>query len=260
MTTPPPPPPPAQPPPPSVGPPPGWYPDPSGDPGRQRYFDGQRWTENYLSTSGVVMPPPDQPGTRGESPTSKTGLRNFGRREWLILGGGLVVVLLVSLLMPSGNKSEDTSASPTRYDKSTSARAAPGTTSARVTPTPRATPTPTSTEPPKPEANFTGDPTGAMTATFDIPPSITAGFTKNAGRYKTIEVLEYSKKAYPGATQVNIVGSHPLIDAYGNTATEVVIDLVYSRSTIDKINFAGVDKDNIWELADSGFVVPAFQK
>jgi hypothetical protein len=33
----------------------------------------------------------------------------------------------------------------------------------------------------------------------------------------------------------------------------------YLRSTLDKINFAGVDKDKIWELRDFGFVAPAFQ-
>ena len=28
-------------------PPAGWYPDPSGVPGRQRYFDGKQWTEHH---------------------------------------------------------------------------------------------------------------------------------------------------------------------------------------------------------------------
>jgi hypothetical protein len=28
-------------------PPPGWYPDPAGDPRRQRHWDGRQWTEQW---------------------------------------------------------------------------------------------------------------------------------------------------------------------------------------------------------------------
>lgn len=34
---------------------PGWYPDPSGAPGRVRYWDGQVWTGNYAVRTGDVM-------------------------------------------------------------------------------------------------------------------------------------------------------------------------------------------------------------
>ena len=50
-----------------------------------------------------------------------------------------------------------------------------------------------------------------------------------------------------------------MTDAYGNTSTDEVINLTYLKATIDKINFKGIDKDNIWELADSGFIAPAFR-
>ncbi len=40
------------------GAPPGWYPDPSGAPGRQRYFDGQQWTERYTPPAGPVQAAP----------------------------------------------------------------------------------------------------------------------------------------------------------------------------------------------------------
>jgi hypothetical protein len=48
-------------------------------------------------------------------------------------------------------------------------------------------------------------------------------------------------------------------DQYGNTTTDTVINLSYLRSTLDQVNFDGVDKDRIWELRDSGIVYPAFQ-
>ena len=54
-------------------------------------------------------------------------------------------------------------------------------------------------------------------------------------------------------------GSFPMKDAYGNTSTDVVINVTYLRSTLDQINLEGVDKDKIWGLCHSGFVAPAFQ-
>ena len=50
-----------------------------------------------------------------------------------------------------------------------------------------------------------------------------------------------------------------MTDQYGNTKTEVVINITYLRSTLDKINFDGVSKDQIWEIRDSGFIAPAFR-
>jgi hypothetical protein len=48
-------------------------------------------------------------------------------------------------------------------------------------------------------------------------------------------------------------------DAYGNTSSDVVVNVTYLRSTLDQINFDGVSKDKIWEIHDFGFVAPAFQ-
>ena len=48
-------------------------------------------------------------------------------------------------------------------------------------------------------------------------------------------------------------------DPYGNTATHVAIDLTYSRETLNKINFDGITKASIWEIRDSGTILPAFQ-
>jgi hypothetical protein len=50
-----------------------------------------------------------------------------------------------------------------------------------------------------------------------------------------------------------------MTDPYGNTSTQVAIDLTYSRTTLNKINFDGVTKNSIWEIRDSGSVLPAFE-
>lgn len=42
----------------------GWYPDPSGDASRLRYWDGVQWTSDYTGTRAPVAPPSLQPPAR----------------------------------------------------------------------------------------------------------------------------------------------------------------------------------------------------
>ena len=65
----------------STGPVPGWYPDPDGTPGRQRYFDGRNWTANVRTTRGG-----------GAGGPGRTG---GGRRIGLLLGGLAVVLVII---------------------------------------------------------------------------------------------------------------------------------------------------------------------
>lgn len=98
-----------------------------------------------------------------------------------------------------------------------------------------------------------------VTARFAIHDNFTEGMIKDGARFATIDILKYAKATYPDASEVNVQGTFPMKDQYGNTSTEVVVNVTYLRSTLDKINFAGVDKDQIWEIRDSGFIAPAFQ-
>jgi hypothetical protein len=98
-----------------------------------------------------------------------------------------------------------------------------------------------------------------VTARFAIHDNFTEGLIKDGARFETIDILKYAKATYPDASEVNVQGSFPMKDQYGNTSTEVVVNITYLRSTLDKINFDGVSKDRIWEIRDSGFIAPAFQ-
>jgi hypothetical protein len=98
-----------------------------------------------------------------------------------------------------------------------------------------------------------------VTAVFHIKDNFTAGLIKDGARFDTIDILKYAKATYPDAASVNVQGKFPMKDQYGNTKTDTVINLTYLKSTLDQINFDGVDKDKIWEIADSGIVYPAFQ-
>ena len=66
-------------------PPGGWYQDPSGPPGLQRWWDGTSWT---VHTQLAMAPPPGAPAQSGPP------LVSYGRR----LGGWLIDWLLVSVV------------------------------------------------------------------------------------------------------------------------------------------------------------------
>jgi hypothetical protein len=79
----------------------GWYPDPS-DPSRQRYFDGQAWSENY-APFGATKPGVGQPAKPGMSRGVKIGL-----------GVGAALLALIALgSFGSSEKSAETKSSST---------------------------------------------------------------------------------------------------------------------------------------------------
>jgi uncharacterized RDD family membrane protein YckC len=67
--------------------PPGWYPDPQGRPGSQRYWSGSGWTE-HVQAPGYMPPPPPPPTASGGS------LAGYGQR----VGGWLLDWLIVSVV------------------------------------------------------------------------------------------------------------------------------------------------------------------
>ena len=74
-------------------PPGGWYPDPTGPPGLQRWWDGATWTDQ----TQVAMAPPPIPPTQLGPP-----LVSYGRRlggwliDWLIVVVGSGVIIAVT--------------------------------------------------------------------------------------------------------------------------------------------------------------------
>lgn len=87
----------------SSSPPTGWYPDPSGRPGRLRWWDGERWTAQTRPVDGPTGPPratpqnPGRPGT-GAEPSERRPRTSGIARWWPLLAAavalGLVLVLL----------------------------------------------------------------------------------------------------------------------------------------------------------------------
>lgn len=130
---------------------PGWYPDPSGQSGRYRYWTGSSWSAQ--TTADPTSAPPDRPaGSEVSGARTAAGQADPGRpRRRGVLVGLLalvvVIVLVVSvfvvrgLLGPESNVTiSDPSSTASSYDDS----------SPLATPSPTPTPTPTPSPSPSP--------------------------------------------------------------------------------------------------------------
>ncbi|KLO42369.1 hypothetical protein ABW17_12015 [Mycobacterium nebraskense] len=213
---------------------PGWYPDPAGvGHGLQRYFDGTRWASEWAFSTE-----PQKKGAPGKPALALAAL------------GALVLLVIVGKSWVFDPKKDSQSIPP-----SGSVTAGP--------PTPTETAPSAPAGPKKPDGvTFTvapGPNGDVVDARFAIRDNYTEQMIKDGARLDTIDILRYATATYPDASAVNVQGTFPMTDPYGNTATHVAIDLTYSRATLNKINFDGISKASIWEIRDSGTVLPAFQ-
>ncbi|OBG79420.1 DUF2510 domain-containing protein [Mycobacterium sp. E3305] len=214
---------------------PGWYPDPAGvGHGLQRYFDGTNWTTEWAFST--EPPKKDSPG--GTAALALAAL------------GALVLLVIVGKSWVFDPKKDGQSPPP-----SSSAAAGPPESTAAAPSTPAGPKKPdgvTFTTTPGPDGDV-------VDARFAIRDNYTEQMIKDGARTDTIDILRYARATYPDASAVNVQGTFPMTDPYGNTATHVAIDLTYSRATLNKINFDGITKASIWEIRDSGTILPAFQ-
>ncbi|SOX54775.1 DUF2510 domain-containing protein [Mycobacterium ahvazicum] len=220
---------------------PGWYPDPAGvGHGLQRYFDGRNWTSEWAFST-------EPPKTLATEPKKDAS----GKAALALAALAALVVLIIvgkSWSFNDRNDNQSTSSSgPAATGPSTLTEAMP----------------PTPTGPKKPDGvNYTVSPGpngDVVEARFAIRDNYTETMIKDGARRDTIDILRYARATYPDASAVNVQGTFPMTDPYGNTSTQVAIDLTYSRATLNKINFDGVSKISIWEIRDSGSVLPAFE-
>jgi len=99
--------------------------------------------------------------------------------------------------------------------------------------------------------------------TWRINENLTEGLTKDSARLDGVNILKAIRNVpehdrYKG---VAIKGTYSLVDQYGNASEDTVVRATYERRTLERINFepGGVNFKQIFEIADSGSVHPAFQ-
>ena len=227
-------------------------------------------------------PPPHMPRSDQDSTAHRIGYR---------LGQGLVIAVLagVGLLIVLALIGVVFGDDPSKNNAQTAATTAPTTVATTAAPSTTGEPTttdePTTTAKPKPipsetilrnavvkalgESNrdvkrlpgFTANEGEYIVLTWRINENLTEGLTKDSARLDGMKIL----KAIRGVPEhdrykgVSLKGTYSLVDRLGNAAEETVIRANYERSTLEKINFDGIDYKVIFDVADSGSTHPAFQ-
>ncbi|MFD7247930.1 hypothetical protein ACFV6Y_39035 [Streptomyces massasporeus] len=179
-------------------------------------------------------------------------------RKWPWIVVAVIVLGIIGQCGSSDDKSKDNSASPSTTTTTTAAAAQAVSPPEAVAPEPPAPAGPT----PPDGVNFHTEPGSqgeVLFAQFDISDNLTKGFIRRGAQYKTVEILKYADQAYPNVSKVFVQGSFPTTDAYGNTSNGMILNAGYDRSTLDKINFDGIDSGKIWEIRDGGMVHPDLQ-
>lgn len=195
-------------------------------------------TENI--DSRPTEAPPEAPVTGWDSWSMK-------RKGWTLAGAAVAFLLLIS--MCSGNGDTKKKDEPPAASTSTSVSApAPETANTE----------PAEPEVPKPphDATATVNENGSVDIAFDIGDNFTHNMIVRKAQGDTVDLLKWAKENYPAASEVVITGRFPMTDQFGNTATDEILIVAYTRATLDKINFGGVNRENIWTLADRRYVHP----
>ena len=200
-------------------------------------------------------PPPEHYASPPLAPAKK-------KRKWPWIVAGVVLFLII--VGQCGHHS-DTSSTSSQAKSSTPSQAK--STAASNAPASSAAAPPTTPQGPKPPANVKalnispppGPDVDVVTARYKISDNFTKGLTKDGARINTVDILKYIKAAYPNLTEVHVAATADMVDQYGNTSEDQVVTLVYSRATMDKINFDHILAQNIWNVADYADVHPAFQ-
>jgi hypothetical protein len=98
---------------------------------------------------------------------------------------------------------------------------------------------------------------GGTHANFHEGEALTAGLGKDLLRIDTVDVLKYVEQQYPNTPFVTVTATADLVDEYGHTSKERVMDCTWSHDIMSRINFDGVDFKNITDLANTCSIAPA---
>ncbi|MBX9920376.1 MAG: hypothetical protein K2Y33_11215 [Mycolicibacterium frederiksbergense] len=168
----------------------------------------------------------------GESP-AKPAIRKDVK-----IGIGIVVAVVVFVLVgqcSSGDRSSDDARESSSSSETSPARP---------------------TTPAQAQITFNPAGVGVATARFTLKDGASTSNIRRQAQRDTVEILAYIDRKYPQAGRAIIEGTFTTTDKYGNSRPNTVVNLYYEKATLDKINFAGVDPDKIWDLRDAGTVLP----
>ena len=104
------------------------------------------------------------------------------------------------------------------------------------------------------EANYEED-SGVLFIQFDIADSMTKGLTAKGAQDDTVALLEAADDSGIDFDKVFIQGYFPMTDQYGNTDDSMILNVGYTPSIIEQINFDNPTvRDTVWDIREQGMV------
>lgn len=101
------------------------------------------------------------------------------------------------------------------------------------------------------EPNDDGD---IIFVTFNIHDLGTNNMIANGAKTSTLDILEKLSETDVNYSRVFIQGSFPMGDDHGNIEDSMILNAGYDHDTVEQINFDNMNRDNIWDIMDSGMV------
>lgn len=92
---------------------------------------------------------------------------------------------------------------------------------------------------------------------FPANDGLSAGMIRRDTQRRALAIAQAVRDNTDNGHDLRITASGPLIDAYGNTAEEHVMRISLDRPTLAKINFDGINPDNLPIIADQYWQHPA---
>lgn len=101
---------------------------------------------------------------------------------------------------------------------------------------------------------------GILTVQWAVNDNLTSNLIKVGARMDATNILQVVKESgLKGFDQVTLLGTFPMQDKLGNGSEQPVILAAYPMATVNKINFEGFDRDNIWDIATAAEVHDEFR-
>ena len=104
----------------------------------------------------------------------------------------------------------------------------------------------------------TAEPGQRVVIKWAINENLTEGLTKDTARKEAVDILKAIRDAEPDYNGVVLEGTYSLEDQFGNTSEDRVVIADYDRTTVERINFDNFRFKNVYEIAQSATIHPAF--
>ena len=89
--------------------------------------------------------------------------------------------------------------------------------------------------------------------------NLTEGLIQAGAQRDIRNILEALADSAEPYTSVFLRGTFPLVDQFGNESETNVVEVLYTKGTIERINFENFLRDNVYAIAENADIHPAFR-